>query len=411
LIYPIGQGSFSDGMPLGISGTFNFMIVFQAEHNILMHPFHMLGVAGVFGGSLFSAMHGSLVTSSLIRETTENESANEGYRFGQATIHFSKISEFYNCVINQSSPISSFSIKRIIMGGGRAMATAAKVAGIGVGKGGFKGFGFPPATEQFRVKTAAAAASSKPVSASITSAVHPSVEEDGMIMQRPVWDDWEFAEEEPIPRVVFSKPPSLEEAKEATEDLKEAINLVYMSSPKSSAAMEGSNDGGSVSKMLSGFQSSENRAVESAVPQVALQAFAFLSENTAAQTVVASIASDPKVWDAVMENKDLMKFLQTNKTAVSSQVESDNDDQSERSSTTECEVVETKPMELLEILQDMKLKAVRLMENVSSYFGDLFGLGSVTEDGKDKKQTLFNDPRSLFGLAVVVIFMVVLKRA
>ncbi|KAA8515676.1 hypothetical protein F0562_018713 [Nyssa sinensis] len=33
LIYPIGQGSFSDGMPLGISGTFNFMIVFQAEHN------------------------------------------------------------------------------------------------------------------------------------------------------------------------------------------------------------------------------------------------------------------------------------------------------------------------------------------------------------------------------------------
>jgi len=30
LIYPIGQGSFSDGMPLGISGTFNFMLVFQA---------------------------------------------------------------------------------------------------------------------------------------------------------------------------------------------------------------------------------------------------------------------------------------------------------------------------------------------------------------------------------------------
>jgi photosystem II P680 reaction center D1 protein len=82
LIYPIGQG-FSDGMPLGISGTFNFMLVFQAEHNILMHPFHMAGVAGVFGGSLFSAMHGSLVTSSLIRETAEGESTNYGYKFGQ----------------------------------------------------------------------------------------------------------------------------------------------------------------------------------------------------------------------------------------------------------------------------------------------------------------------------------------
>jgi photosystem II P680 reaction center D1 protein len=83
LIYPIGQGSFSDGMPLGISGTFNFMFVFQAEHNILMHPFHQLGVAGVFGGALFSAMHGSLVTSSLVRETSEIESQNYGYKFGQ----------------------------------------------------------------------------------------------------------------------------------------------------------------------------------------------------------------------------------------------------------------------------------------------------------------------------------------
>jgi photosystem II P680 reaction center D1 protein len=83
IVYPIGQGSFSDGMPLGISGTFNFMLVFQAEHNILMHPFHMLGVAAVFGGSLFSAMHGSLVTSTLIKETDDYESANYGYRFGQ----------------------------------------------------------------------------------------------------------------------------------------------------------------------------------------------------------------------------------------------------------------------------------------------------------------------------------------
>merc|ERR1711966_499251 len=83
LVYPIGQGSFSDGMPLGISGTFNFMLVFQAEHNILMRPFHMAGVAGVFGGSLFSAMHGSLVTSSLLAETAGDLSLNVGYNFGQ----------------------------------------------------------------------------------------------------------------------------------------------------------------------------------------------------------------------------------------------------------------------------------------------------------------------------------------
>jgi photosystem II P680 reaction center D1 protein len=78
LIYPIGQGSFCDGMPLGISGTFNFMIVFQAEHNILMHPFNMLGVAGVFGGSLFSAMHGSLV--SIRRFRLQNGFSNQTRR-------------------------------------------------------------------------------------------------------------------------------------------------------------------------------------------------------------------------------------------------------------------------------------------------------------------------------------------
>ncbi|KAM3102208.1 photosystem II q(b) protein [Phormidesmis sp. 146-12] len=83
LIYPIGQGSFSSGMPLGISGTFNFMLLFQADHNILMSPFHQLGVIGVFGGALLCSVHGSLVTSTVVRKTHENESINAGYRLGQ----------------------------------------------------------------------------------------------------------------------------------------------------------------------------------------------------------------------------------------------------------------------------------------------------------------------------------------
>ena len=83
IIYPIGQGSFSDGMPLGISRTFNFMLVFQAEHNILMHPFHILNVIRIFSGAFFSAMHGSLVTSTLLTETYGDMSVNCGYLFGQ----------------------------------------------------------------------------------------------------------------------------------------------------------------------------------------------------------------------------------------------------------------------------------------------------------------------------------------
>ncbi|KAF8053875.1 hypothetical protein N665_1367s0012 [Sinapis alba] len=113
------------------------------------------------------------------------------------------------------------------MGGGRVMATAAKVAGIGVAKGGFRGgLGVPAAAnDQFILRNASA---SKPVSASISSVVHPSAEEDAVVMRKPVWEDeWEFAEVETktIPRVVFSKPPSLQEAKEATDDLKDALNM------------------------------------------------------------------------------------------------------------------------------------------------------------------------------------------
>ena len=47
----------------------------------------MCGVAGVFGGSLFSAMHGSLVTSSLIRETSKTESSNNGSNLGKKKRH------------------------------------------------------------------------------------------------------------------------------------------------------------------------------------------------------------------------------------------------------------------------------------------------------------------------------------
>ncbi|PMB21453.1 photosystem II q(b) protein [Fischerella thermalis] len=85
LVYPVGQGSLSAGMPLGISGTFHFMLQFQADHNILMNPLHQLGVIGVLGGAFAAAMHGSLVTSTLIRSHnhSESESINKGYKLGQ----------------------------------------------------------------------------------------------------------------------------------------------------------------------------------------------------------------------------------------------------------------------------------------------------------------------------------------
>lgn len=119
IVYPIGQGSFSDAMPLGISGTFNFMLVFQAEHNILMHPFHILGVGGVFGGSLFSAMHGSLVTSSLLAETNKDVSLNIGYNFGQEheTYSISAAHAYFGRLIFQYASFNNSRSLHFLLGG------------------------------------------------------------------------------------------------------------------------------------------------------------------------------------------------------------------------------------------------------------------------------------------------------
>ncbi len=96
LVYPMGQGGFAEGMPLGISGTFTFMFTFQAEHNILMSPFHQLGVFGVLGGAFLCCIHGSLVTSTLLRKTKPGESLNVGYTLGQTaeTYSFSAAQRF-----------------------------------------------------------------------------------------------------------------------------------------------------------------------------------------------------------------------------------------------------------------------------------------------------------------------------
>lgn len=108
IIYPIGQGGFSEGMPLGISGTFYFMFRFQADHNILMSPFHQLGVIGVLGGALFCAIHGSIVTSTVIRNTNRHESINLGYRLGQKkpTYSFSKSQNYQRNLCGFSFPSS-----------------------------------------------------------------------------------------------------------------------------------------------------------------------------------------------------------------------------------------------------------------------------------------------------------------
>lgn len=89
LVYPVAQGGFASGMPLGISGTFTFMFLFEADHHILMNPLHQMGVIGVLGGAFLCSVHGSLVTSTVLRKTNAHESINAGYHLGQTEATYS----------------------------------------------------------------------------------------------------------------------------------------------------------------------------------------------------------------------------------------------------------------------------------------------------------------------------------
>ncbi|MEM8502829.1 MAG: photosystem II q(b) protein [Cyanobacteria bacterium P01_D01_bin.1] len=90
LVYPVGQGGFASGMPLGISGTFTFMLQFQADHNILESPLHQMGVIGVLGGAMLCAIHGSLVTSTLLRPLAKGTVESAGKSADKSTDHNSE---------------------------------------------------------------------------------------------------------------------------------------------------------------------------------------------------------------------------------------------------------------------------------------------------------------------------------
>ena len=58
LIYPLGQSSWFFAPSFGVSAIFRFLLFLQGFHNWTLNPFHMMGVAGILGGALLSAIHG-----------------------------------------------------------------------------------------------------------------------------------------------------------------------------------------------------------------------------------------------------------------------------------------------------------------------------------------------------------------
>ncbi|KAI3466189.1 hypothetical protein Pfo_022852 [Paulownia fortunei] len=231
-----------------------------------------------------------------------------------------------------------------------------------------------------------------------------------------------------MPRAVFGGVPTLQEAKEATSELTAVLEKAYLSSPNS-IGYEGSVVADHDSSLsLSNKQvvetkacvTSEEVAIAPAVPAPAIMAFKFLHESSMAQKVVASIACDPNVWNAVLHNQELQEFLQSQRACSCSDknlnvelvADSDLLDQSSAKSVdNSSELPESEPVNgFMDIFQKIKSTVVDMMSRLSDYFQNFFG-GKGAFDGTARFSPDTFMEASFMGLAVMAILVILLKRA
>ncbi|KAK0602830.1 hypothetical protein LWI29_037365 [Acer saccharum] len=308
------------------------------------------------------------------------------------------------------------------MGGGAAMRAAGKLTGMGVFKGGLRGgiSAAQPAEQALRNV-------SRPAASAVSTATSSGA--DVAAIQKASWEaDWDFvaveedlrveSSPEPIARVVFDVPPTLQEAKDATADLKEAVEKVYLSSPEYGPAFDLPLFANSDNLETKSCNSSDSKLAS--VPTPAFNAFKLLSESPAVQSVVASIAADQKVWDAVMGNQELKEFMlsQRDNVAVEEQEAARTFDESSSDSSPGGDTAgkfEDTEGPRNEFFQKVKKSVVEMVSNVSDFFQNLFGSSPSDKTSADAggagasvmEKTM---GASIMGLAIMVITLVVLKR-
>ncbi|XP_021716503.1 uncharacterized protein LOC110684355 [Chenopodium quinoa] len=296
------------------------------------------------------------------------------------------------------------------MGGGGAMRAAAKVAGLGAMTGGFRAASGAAETQV----NLAARKTVRPVSSGLASSTGGLTVEE--TVQKPAWeiDDWEFAgvEDEFVvdrvdsgqPRLVFGPVPTIEETKEATSELKDALDQVYLSSPKSS---------GSVDSFPAFHETKACITQESRVPKSAMQAFRLLKESPAAQTVVASIACDPNVWTAVMQNPILVEYLESEKKATLFESPELENQESTKSSVNSPDYDDNeKPDGLMALLENVKLTVVDMVQNLTEMVQSWFAVPETDKRAgcTDDNSRIYLAGGSFMALAMMVIMVVVMKR-
>ncbi|XP_038906371.1 uncharacterized protein LOC120092205 [Benincasa hispida] len=212
--------------------------------------------------------------------------------------------------------------------------------------------------------------STRPVSA-LTSSSSPTAkavvaEENDLIMEAG----------EPVTRLVFGGRPNVEESKEATADLKEVLDAMFLSSSKSFESETSLLPGISLplnTEMVdnrSGLIIEKNTSTPG--PEHVHEAFRLLCYSSTIQNIVASLASDQKVYEAVLENSELKKYINAYETS---------------SGTFEHEGNVESKASAIEKLRNLKDFVVKMVINIPNHLPGLFGFSAVESGSEsDDKQ-------------------------
>ncbi|CAM0871690.1 unnamed protein product [Alopecurus aequalis] len=240
-------------------------------------------------------------------------------------------------------------------------------------------------------------------------------------------DDWYIPD-----RDVFGPVPTHDEAMAATVDLREAFEIAKIDSHVSHLDISKTHVthnelNGPTKVAQETFQDRarsetpkhednyENLPVTSSSSGRVIEAFTMLQANPEAQEVVASLASDKNVWDAVMKNEKVVQFYKNYQSESSCATEEASDAESSYSST---DLSHGTQDAFKEYVDKMRAFVSEMMTNLSSIMQDLI---ATSDEGQSKgrlrtlimntKKDIANDRSSFVLLAIATIFVVLLKRA
>ncbi|TVU48045.1 hypothetical protein EJB05_07667 [Eragrostis curvula] len=254
---------------------------------------------------------------------------------------------------------------------------------------------------------------------------HSSSAADGRRASTIAMDDWVIPDHE-----VFGPVPTHEEAMAATLDLKDAFEIAKADpTHKKAAPVSALPEVVHSETPLDVFHSEaskqedsyENLLATSGAPGRVVQAFTMLHQSPEAQDVVASLASDKNVWDAVMKNEKVMKFYKRLETKLS-------DCSSVASSVSECQgedddaassqnISAISGESLKDYVEKMRALVSEMVANLSNMMQDLVATSNEGRcKGKLKTMVLSasndfaNAPSAFVLLAIASIMVVLLKR-